>query len=204
MHTLPKLNFKYDALGKYISKDVMGLHHSKHHQIYVDKLNATLEKLPELASKPVEELISNLSAIPQNLQTAIKNFGGGHYNHSLFWQFLSPDGGQQPGGALGKAIDEKYGSFQAFVDTFTQTALGIFGSGWAWLQPDLSIITTPNQDSPLNNKQPAPILGLDVWEHAYYIDYTYNRADYVSAWWHVANWEEAAKRYQAFTATQKA
>ncbi len=198
MFTLPKLDYAYDALGTYVSKDIMELHHTKHHQIYVDKFNGVIEQLPELANTPVEKIISNLDAVPAALRTAVRNFGGGHYNHSIFWQFMSPQGGGEPTGALGQAITAKYGSYQAFMDEFTKASLGIFGSGWAWLMPDLSIVTTPNQDSPLNNGDPAPILGLDVWEHAYYLDYTYNRADYVAAWWHIANWQVAAQRYQAF------
>ncbi len=196
MFTLPKLDYGYDALGKYISKDIMELHHSKHHQIYVDKLNATIEQAPELEGKSLDELLGNLDAVPENVRKAIRNFGGGHYNHTLFWKFLSPEGGQEPLGELADAIKAKYGSFQAFTDEFTKASLGIFGAGWAWLQPDLSITTTPNQDTPINFGQPEPLLGLDVWEHAYYLDYTYNRADYVSAWWHVANWHEASERFK--------
>lgn len=193
--TLPDLGYEYDALGTYISADIMKLHHDKHHQAYVDKLNAALDKAPAFREKTVEELITNLDAIPEEVRTAVRNQGGGHYNHTLFWQFLSPNGGGEPTGALGEAIKEKYGSYQAFVDKFTESALGVFGSGWAWLQPDLSIVTTPNQDSPIMTGDPAPLLGLDVWEHAYYLDYTYNRADYVKAWWNVANWSLASERF---------
>lgn len=193
--TLPDLGYEYDALGTYISADIMKLHHDKHHQAYVDKLNAALDKAPAFREKTVEELITNLDAIPEEVRTAVRNQGGGHYNHTLFWQLLSPNGGGEPTGALGEAIKEKYGSYQAFVDKFTESALGVFGSGWAWLQPDLSIVTTPNQDSPIMTGDPAPLLGLDVWEHAYYLDYTYNRADYVKAWWNVANWDVAAQRF---------
>lgn len=195
--TLPELGYDYGALGTYISADIMKLHHDKHHQTYVDKLNAALDKAPEYQGKTVEELITSLDAVPEDIRTAVRNHGGGHYNHTLFWQFLSPNGGGEPTGELGEALREKYGSYQAFVDQFSEKALGVFGSGWAWLQPDLSIITTPNQDSPLMNGEPAPLLGLDVWEHAYYLDYTYNRADYVKAWWNVANWELASERYKA-------
>jgi Fe-Mn family superoxide dismutase len=198
MFTLPKLDFAYDALGKYVSKDIMELHHTKHHQIYVDKLNGVVGGVPELAGKSVEKIISNLDDAPENLRAALRNFGGGHYNHTLFWQFLSPKGGGEPTGELAEALKAKYGSFQNFMDEFTKASLGIFGAGWAWLMPDLSIITTPNQDTPLNFGQPEPILGLDVWEHAYYLDYTYNRADYVAAWWHIANWHEASQRFAAF------
>jgi Fe-Mn family superoxide dismutase len=197
MFTLPDLDYKYDAFGKYISKDIMELHHSKHHQTYVDKLNAALEKAPDLQNKSIEELISNLDAVPEEIRTAVRNHGGGHYNHTHFWKWMSPAGGGEPGGKLADALKQKYGGYQEFMDAFGEKALGIFGSGWAWLQPDLSITTTPNQDSPLNAAGPAPILGLDVWEHAYYLDYTYNRGDYVKAWWHVVNWQEVEQRFEA-------
>jgi superoxide dismutase, Fe-Mn family len=195
MFTLPKLDYGYDAFGKYISKDIMELHHSKHHQTYVDKLNAALEQAPDLQSKSIEELVSNLEGVPESIRTAVRNHGGGHYNHTLFWKFMSPEGGGEPSGTLATALTKKYGSFQGFMDAFGERALGVFGSGWAWLQPDLSIITTPNQDSPLNNGDQAPLLGLDVWEHAYYLDYTYKRADYIQAWWHVVNWQAVQARY---------
>lgn len=195
MFTLPKLAYNYDALGSYISKDIMELHHSKHHQTYVDKLNAALENTPELLNKPLVDLLANLDAAPEAVRTAVRNHGGGHYNHTLFWQFMNPDGGSEPTGELAAALTEKYGSFQQFIDEFEAKALGVFGSGWVWLQPDLSIITTPNQDSPIMAGQAAPILGLDVWEHAYYLDYTYRRADYVKAWWHVVNWHAVSERY---------
>lgn len=201
MFTLPALDFKYDALGKYVSKDIMELHHTKHHQIYIDKLNAVIDGAPELQGKSIEALIGNLQDVPENLRGPIRNLGGGHYNHSLFWQFLSPAGGTEPTAELGAALTTKYGSFQNFTDEFTKASLGIFGSGWAWLMPDLSITTTPNQDTPLNTGQAEPILGLDVWEHAYYLDYTYNRADYVAAWWHIANWQTAATRFAASKTT---
>lgn len=195
MFTLPKLDYNYAAFGKYISKDIMELHHSKHHQTYVDKLNAALEKAPALQNKSIEELVSNLNDVPEEIRTAVRNHGGGHYNHTQFWQWMSPDGGNEPTGELLSALKQKYSDFQGFMNSFEAQALGVFGSGWVWLMPDLSIITTPNQDSPLNDGQSAPILGLDVWEHAYYLDYTYNRADYVKAWWHVVNWQEAERRF---------
>jgi Fe-Mn family superoxide dismutase len=196
MFTLPDLPYDYDALGKYISKDIMELHHSKHHQTYVDKLNAALEKAPELQGKSIEELVSNLDVVPQEIRTAVRNHGGGHYNHTNFWLWMAPGGGGEPTGQLGEALKEKYGDYQGFMDAFGEKALGIFGSGWAWLQPDLSIVTTPNQDSPLNGGGEEPLLGLDVWEHAYYLDYTYKRGDYIKAWWHVVNWPEAQRRYE--------
>ena len=195
MFTLPDLDYGYDAFGKYISKDIMELHHSKHHQTYVDKLNQAIDKAPELKDKTIEELISNLDTVPENIRTVVRNHGGGHYNHSHFWKFMSPDGGGQPSGQLAASLNQKYGEFQAFIDEFGAKALSVFGSGWVWLQPDLSIVTTPNQDSPLNSGGPAPILGLDVWEHAYYLDYTYKRADYIQAWWNVVNWQEVESRF---------
>jgi Fe-Mn family superoxide dismutase len=195
MYSLPKLDYAYDAFGPYISKTIMELHYSKHHQTYVDKLNAALEQAPELQEKSLEDLLREVDTLPEKVRTAIRNHGGGHYNHSLFWKFMSPDGGGEPTGELSDALKEKYGSFQGFIDEFNAKAIGVFGSGWAWLLPDLSIVSTPNQDSPLNYGGPEPILGLDVWEHAYYLDYTFKRADYVNAWWHVVNWNEAAERY---------
>lgn len=195
MFTLPSLDYDYDAFGTYISKNIMELHHDKHHQTYVDKLNAALEQVPELADKSITELLTNLDAVPESIRTAVRNHGGGHYNHSQFWKWMSPDGGGQPNGQLGDALTAKYGDFQKFVDEFEAKAVGVFGSGWAWLQPDLSIVTTPNQDSPLMNGGPAPILGLDVWEHAYYLDYTYKRADYIKAWWNVVNWAHVQELY---------
>ena len=196
MYTLPKLDYNYDAFGTYISKDIMEMHHSKHHQTYVDKLNAALEKAPELAEKDLTELLGSIDSLPENVRSAIRNHGGGHYNHTQFWKFMSPDGGGEPTGKLADDLKAKYGDFQGFVDAFGEKALAVFGSGWVWLQPDLSIITTPNQDSPLNNGDAAPILGLDVWEHAYYLDYTYKRADYVQAWWNVVNWNEVQQRFE--------
>lgn len=195
MYTLPSLNYDYDALGKYISGDIMRLHHDKHHQTYVDKLNAAVEG-SDLSNKEVSELIRDLDSVPENIRNAVRNHGGGHYNHSLFWEWLSPDGGGEPSGELAEAITAKYGSFQAFVDEFTAKSLGVFGSGWAWLQPNLDIITTANQDTPLMQGLAEPILGLDVWEHAYYLDYKNKRDDYVNAWWNVVNWNLVQDRYK--------
>lgn len=197
MFTLPDLDYGYDAFGKYISKDIMELHHSKHHQIYIDKLNAAVEQTPELQGKTLEELLTDLEAVPAAVRTVVRNHGGGHYNHTQFWKFLSPADQGEPGGELGDQLKQKYGSYQNFVDQFSQAALGVFGSGWAWLLPDLSITVTGLQDNPIMKGSPPPILGLDVWEHAYYLDYTYNRGDYVAAWWHVVNWQEAAGRLAA-------
>ncbi len=196
MYTLPALEYDYDALGRYISKDIMQLHHDKHHQTYVDKLNAALEAVPEWQGQPIESLLQDLSAVPESVRTAVRNHGGGHYNHTLFWQWLSPTGGGQPTGPLAEALEGKFGSYQAFVDEFTTKSLAVFGSGWAWLQPDLEIITTANQDTPLSQGLDAPLLGLDVWEHAYYLDYKNKRDDYVKAWWNVVNWDYVAERFK--------
>ena len=197
MFQLPNLPYEYDQLGDYISGDIMRLHHSKHHQTYVDKLNAAIDTAPALRERPLESLLSDLETLPQSVQTAIRNHGGGHYNHSLFWQWMSPDGGGEPKGELADKITEKYGSFQKFVDEFTTKSLGVFGSGWAWLQPNMDIITTPNQDTPIMQGLEAPLLGLDVWEHAYYLDYKNKRDDYVKAWWNVVNWDFVQTRYDA-------
>lgn len=194
MFTLPNLPYDYDALGKYISKDIMYLHHSKHHQAYVDKLNAAVASAPELQDRTLEGLITDLSSVPALVQTAIRNNGGGHYNHSLFWQWMSPDGGGEPDGELAAKLIEKYGSFQAFVDEFTTKSLAVVGSGWVWLQPNLEIIATANQDTPIMQGLEAPLLGLDVWEHAYYLDYKNKRDDYINAWWNVVNWDFVASR----------
>lgn len=193
--TLPDLNYDYDALGPSISKDIMQLHHSKHHQTYVDKLNTALDAVPHLKEHTLEDLLVDLDNVPEAVRTAIRNNGGGHYNHSLFWQWMSPQGGGEPSGELYTLLTEKYGTFQTFVDEFTTKSLGVFGSGWVWLQPDLEITTTPNQDTPLMLGYAAPLLGLDVWEHAYYIDYKNKRDDYVHAWWDVVNWQQVAERF---------
>lgn len=194
--TLPDLPYTYDAFGSYISADIMRLHHDNHHQTYVDKLNEALAKHPELEGKKLEELLGGLETVPEDIRTAVRNHGGGHYNHSLFWNCMSPDGGGEPSGELAAAIKEKYGSFQAFVDQFSDEAVKLFGSGWVWLQPDLSIIKSPLQDSPIMDGKAQPILGLDVWEHAYYLDYTYKRGDYIKAWWEVVDWQKTAERYE--------
>lgn len=193
--SLPNLDYDYGDLGPYISADIMLLHHQKHHQTYVDKLNATLESRSDLQSKDLLEMLSNVSSLDDSIRQSIINFGGGHYNHSLFWRFMAPKAGGEPSGDLKTELISKYGSFQNFVDEFNQKSLGVFGSGWAWLMPDLSITTSSNQDNPIMKDEKEPILGLDVWEHAYYLDYKNKRDDYVKAWWNVVNWREVEDRF---------
>jgi Fe-Mn family superoxide dismutase len=193
--TLPELPYDYDALEPTISKDIMVLHHTKHHQTYVDKLNAALENYPELQDKLLTELLIDLHNLPKDLQPAVRNHGGGHYNHSLFWETMSPTGGGKPTGDVLKAIEDKYGTFEKFVEEFTAKALGLFGSGWVWLQRDMEIYTTQNQDTRVSEGGPAPLFGLDVWEHAYYLDYKNKRDEYIKNWWNVVDWDFVAKRY---------
>jgi Fe-Mn family superoxide dismutase len=196
MFTVPALPYEYDALEPAISADIMRLHHDKHHQAYVDKLNAALADAPDLGERSIEDLLAHLDQLPEAIRAAVRNNGGGHYNHSLFWQWMSPNGGGEPTGALAEAIISAYGSFDAFVEKFTTEATGLFGSGWVWLMPNMDVITTANQDNPIMDGQPAPLLGLDVWEHAYYLDYKNVRPDYIKAWWDVVNWEKVASEYQ--------
>lgn len=195
MFTLPELGYEYDALAPAISADIMKLHHAKHHQTYVDKLNAALKDSPDLQNNSIEELLGSLSSLPESVRTAVRNNGGGHYNHSLFWKWLSPQGGGEPTGELASHIATKYGDFQTFVSVFTEKSLGVFGSGWVWLQPDMSIITTANQDTPISDGKSPALLGLDVWEHAYYLDYKNVRADYLAAWWDVVDWKYVEQRF---------
>lgn len=194
--TLPDLPYEYGALGQYISADIMRLHHDKHHQTYVDKLNEAVSKAPSLEGKSLVSLLSGLAEVPEEVQTAVRNNGGGHYNHSLFWQWMSPQGGGQPSGELADQLIRVHGSFEQFIDSFNEKALGVFGSGWVWLQPDMTIVTTANQDNPLMEGGDEPLLGLDVWEHAYYLDYQNRRVDYVKAWWDVVNWQFVEERYK--------
>ncbi len=191
-YTLPQLEYEYDALSPSISKDVMQLHHAKHHQAYVDKLNSALPG----SNIPIDTLLRNLGDVDEAVRRTVRNNGGGHYNHSLFWRIMSPDGGGEPTGNLRQGLVAKYGSFQDFVDAFSTQASSVFGSGWVWLQPDLEIITTPNQDNPIMQGELAPILGLDVWEHAYYLDYRNVRADYIKAWWDVVDWRTVEQLYR--------
>ena len=197
-HELPKLPYAYDALEPHIDARTMEIHYSKHHAGYVNKLNAALEGHADLQNKPVEDLLSDLNAVPDAIRTAVRNNGGGVANHTLFWNVMSPNGGGQPGGDLAQAIDKAFGGFDSFKQEFSNAAGGRFGSGWAWLVVDsgeLKVVSTPNQDTPLSDGQ-TPILGLDVWEHAYYLHYQNRRPDYITAWWNVVNWDEVAKRYE--------
>lgn len=198
MFTLPTLPYDYDAFEGIISADIMTLHHSKHHQAYVNKLNDAVAKYPELSNRSTEELLRGLSDLPEEIRTTVRNNGGGHYNHSLFWRSMSPNGGGQPEGELLEALIKKYGSFEPFVEEFNAKAISLFGSGWVWLMPDLSITTTPNQDSPLMTGQPEPILGLDVWEHAYYLDYKNRRDEYITNWWRVVDWGAVRELYEKY------
>ena len=197
MHTVPALGYAYDALQPYISAEIMELHHDKHHQAYVDKLNAALEGHDDLAALSVEDLLRRYNELPAELQGAVRNHGGGHYNHSLFWKVLSPNGGGEPTGALADALVQKFGSVDAFKEQFNIAAAGLFGSGWVWLTPDLEIVSSPNQDNPLIEGGAEPLMGLDVWEHAYYLDYKNKRADYISAWWNVVDWAFVGERYKS-------
>ncbi len=197
--SLPSLPYPYDALEPHIDKLTMEIHHTKHHAAYVNNLNKALESAPELANKGLEELLANNCAlVPEKIRTAVRNHGGGHINHSFFWEIMGPKAGGQPSGKLAEAINKTFGSFEKFKEKFTEAALGRFGSGWAWLvyTPDkkLEVYSTPNQDSPLMEGK-TPILGIDVWEHAYYLKYQYRRADYVQAWWNVVNWAAVEKRF---------
>lgn len=197
-YELPELPYAYDALEPHIDKETMNIHHTKHHNTYVTNVNAALEGHDDLASKSIEELISDLDAVPEAARTAVRNNGGGHANHSLFWKLLSPSGGGNPTGAIGEAINSKFGSFDEFKEKFAAAGKTRFGSGWAWLvlsNGELEITSTPNQDSPLMEGK-TPLLGLDVWEHAYYLKYQNKRPDYINAFWNVVNWEEVSSRYE--------
>ena len=195
-HELPKLSYDYDSLEPYIDARTMEIHHTKHHAGYVEKLNKTLENHPALLEKNVEDLLKDLNAVPESIRQAVINNGGGHYNHSIFWTIMGPKKGGKPAGSLEKAITGKFGSFEDFKREFEQAALTRFGSGWAWLvsrSGELEIVSTPNQDSPISRGF-YPIIGIDVWEHAYYLKYQNKRPEYVKAWWNTVNWDEAQKR----------
>ncbi|PNS01271.1 superoxide dismutase [Petrotoga miotherma DSM 10691] len=196
---LPKLSYPYDALEPYIDATTMEIHHTKHHGGYVKNLNAALEKYPEWTSKSIEDILKDLDNIPADIRTTVRNNGGGHYNHSLFWTIMGPNGGGKPSGKLAESIDKTFGSFDKFKEEFSNAAATRFGSGWAWMVLDnyghLSILSTPNQDNPIMYSL-KPVLGLDVWEHAYYLKYQNRRPEYIQAWWNIVNWEEVNKRYE--------
>jgi len=195
--TLPALPYAYDALEPHIDARTMEIHHTKHHQAYVNNLNAALEKAPQLEGKSLDDLMKNINGVPDAVRTAVRNNGGGHWNHSQFWEWMGPKRGGEPSGRLADAIKSSFGDFAKFKEQFAAAATGRFGSGWAWLIDDgngkLSITSTPNQDNPLMEGKKA-ILGLDVWEHAYYLKYQNRRPDYIGAWWNVVNWDAVAKR----------
>jgi len=195
-HTLPPLPYPFDALEPHIDKQTMEIHHGKHHQAYINNLNAALEKHPDLQSKSVEDLIAGISTVPEDIRTAVRNNGGGHANHSMFWQIMGPNAGGNPTGAIADAITSSFGGFDTFKEQFAKAAVGRFGSGWAWVIVQggkLVIESTPNQDSPsMDGKK--PVFGIDVWEHAYYLKYQNRRPDYIGAWWNVVNWNEINKR----------
>jgi len=197
--TLPPLPYDFGALEPHIDAKTMEIHHGKHHQTYVNNLNAAIEKAPELAKKSLDDLMRNVNSLPEAVRTPIRNNGGGHWNHSMFWQIMSPKAGGEPGGNLGAAIKTAFADFAKFREQFSAAGVGRFGSGWAWLintGGKLSITSTPNQDNPLMEGQKA-IMGLDVWEHAYYLKYQNRRPDYIQAWWNVVNWKEVEKRFSA-------
>ncbi|MBO0438536.1 superoxide dismutase [Vagococcus fluvialis] len=199
VYTLPELPYEKDALEPHIDELTMTLHHDKHHNTYVTNLNAAIEKYPELGSKSIEELVANLNDVPEDIRMAVRNNGGGHANHAFFWEIMGPNGGGEPTGAIKEGIESTFGSYEAFKEQFTAAAVGRFGSGWAWLVDNngkLEIMSTPNQDSPLTEGK-TPLLGLDVWEHAYYKKYSNVRPDYIKAFFNVINWEEVNKRFSA-------
>ncbi len=197
---LPSLDYDYGALEPYIDAVTMEIHHTKHHQTYVTNLNKALEGYPELQNKSVEELVAHLDKMPEAIRTAVRNHGGGHANHSMFWRLMKRSGGGMPNGIVGQEIGKQFKSFDAFQTQFNDAAKTVFGSGWAWLAVDASgrmqVMTTPNQDSPLSQGL-QPVIGLDVWEHAYYLKYQNRRPDYINAWWHVIDWEAIEERYRA-------
>jgi superoxide dismutase, Fe-Mn family len=199
-YTLPPLPYDYGALEPHIDAKTMEIHHGKHHGTYVNNLNAALKDHPEHQGKTIEALISDLNALPDAIRAAVRNNGGGHANHSLFWQIMKPSGGGEPTGAIAQAITSELGGFAAFKEAFTKAGTTRFGSGWAWLvlgnNGKLGITSTPNQDSPIMDGL-TPILGLDVWEHAYYLKYQNRRPEYIAAWWNTVNWDEVNRRYQA-------
>ncbi len=199
-YELPPLPYAYDALEPHIDQQTMQLHHDKHHQTYITNVNNALQSHPDLANMPVEQLIGNLNQVPEDIRTTVRNNGGGHANHTLFWQVMAPNAGGQPSGALADAITQAFGGVDALKEQMTKAATTRFGSGWAWLSTDgsgkLRVESTANQDSPLMEGR-TPLLGLDVWEHSYYLKYQNRRPEYITAWWNVVNWPEVERRYQA-------
>ncbi len=198
-HEVPALSYPFDALEPHIDARTMEIHHDRHHAAYVGNLNTALEKHPDLQSKSVDELIADLGAVPDDIRGAVRNNGGGHANHTLFWTVMSPDGGGEPSGAIADAIAGAFGSFDDLKSKLSSAGATQFGSGWGWLSVDggkLIVESTPNQDSPLSQGR-TPILGVDVWEHAYYLNYQNRRPDYIAAWWNVVNWDEVARRFEA-------
>jgi len=207
-HELPPLPYPADALEPHIDRQTMEIHHGRHHKAYVDNLNKALAGRPELESKSLDALLKDLASVPEEIRTAVRNNGGGHWNHTFFWQIMAPNAGGAPSGSLGEAIQKTFGSFDEFKAKFEAAGLGRFGSGWAWLVVNngkLEIVSTANQDNPLMGRAIAgcegvPILGVDVWEHAYYLKYQNRRGDYLKAWWNVVNWREVERRYAAAVA----
>lgn len=194
---LPKLPYAYESLEPFIDAQTMTIHHTKHHQAYITNLNAALEKHPELGGWSLDDLVAKLAEVPEDIRAVVRNHGGGHWNHDMFWTIMAPNAGGEPAGALAKAIESDFGSFANFKTEFDKAAMGRFGSGWAWLVEKgdkLAVVSTANQDTPLTDGL-KPLLGIDVWEHAYYLKYQNRRADYVAAWWNVVNWEAVASRF---------
>lgn len=193
---LPKLPYAVDALEPYIDAQTMSIHHTKHHQAYITNLNAAIEKHPELAGKSLEDLLSDLNAVPEDIRVAVRNHGGGTWNHNMFWEIMGPKMGGAPSGAVAQALESAFGSFDAFKSEFEKSATTRFGSGWAWLVKKgdgLAVVSTANQDNPLSDGM-TPVMGIDVWEHAYYLKYQNRRPEYISNWWNVVNWEAVAER----------
>ena len=197
-HEVPPLPYAYNALEPHIDEQTMRIHHDKHHAAYVNNLNAALEKAPELQSKSVDDLVRGINTVPEEIRTAVRNNGGGHANHTMFWEIMGPGKGGTPSGPLADAITSSFGSFDSFKEQFAKAAVGRFGSGWAWLIDaggKLAIESTANQDNPMMEGR-RPIMGVDVWEHAYYLKYQNRRPDYIGAWWNVVNWDAVAKRFK--------
>ncbi len=196
MHTLPKLPYEYNALEPHIDELTMKLHHTKHHQTYIDKLNAAI-KGTKFEKMDINKVLKDLNAVPENIRAAVRNHGGGHSNHSFFWPIMSPDGGGEPSGAVGDAISKTFNGFEKFKEIFAEAAMARFGSGWAWLvfqNGKLAVTSTANQDTPISEGK-TPVLGIDVWEHGFYLLYQNRKADYIKAWWNVVNWEQVEENY---------